>query len=123
MANWHGSARSNYFRVRDEEAFLAWVEDLPGITAHPKGCGGEKTFCLLEEDGEGWPSVRSLEVPVIRTAPLGAAYEDFEEEIDFPGELSAHLAEGKSPSSRKSGRRSSVTSPVTRLQSTPGESA
>lgn len=26
MANWYGSARSNYFQVKDAEAFLGWVE-------------------------------------------------------------------------------------------------
>jgi len=26
MANWRGTARSNYFRVKDEATFLAWVK-------------------------------------------------------------------------------------------------
>lgn len=26
MANWTGLARTNYFRVKDEAAFLEWVE-------------------------------------------------------------------------------------------------
>jgi hypothetical protein len=26
MANWYGSARSNYFRVKDKDAFLKWAD-------------------------------------------------------------------------------------------------
>jgi hypothetical protein len=26
MANWYGSARSNYFRVKDRDAFLKWAD-------------------------------------------------------------------------------------------------
>ena len=33
MANYVASARSNYFRVRDEDAFLVWVETVPGAVA------------------------------------------------------------------------------------------
>jgi hypothetical protein len=27
MANWYGTCRSNYFRVKDEAAFLEWIAD------------------------------------------------------------------------------------------------
>ena len=26
MANWYGTARSNYFRVKDKDAFLKWAD-------------------------------------------------------------------------------------------------
>lgn len=29
MANWYGACRSNYFRVRDLDAFKAWLVDFP----------------------------------------------------------------------------------------------
>ncbi len=37
MANWYGSARSNYFAVEDETAFLEWVDTLPGVMAYRRG--------------------------------------------------------------------------------------
>lgn len=36
MANWYGSARSNYFRVKDRDAFLAWAEELGLTVMHTK---------------------------------------------------------------------------------------
>jgi len=38
MANFYGTARTNYFKVKDAEAFKAWVEDLPSVV-------------LIEKDG------------------------------------------------------------------------
>ena len=26
MANWYGTARSNYFQVKDKDAFLKWAD-------------------------------------------------------------------------------------------------
>lgn len=31
MANFFGTARSNYFRVKDSETFKAWVKKVPGL--------------------------------------------------------------------------------------------
>lgn len=79
MANYTGYARSNYFRVRDETAFLNWVETLPGVVARREVDDPERFSLLVEdEEGSGWPNSTS----------------DGEEEIDLHGELAGHLAEG-----------------------------
>lgn len=88
MANWHGTARSNYFRVRDETGFLRWVDGLPGVTGSRHGEDGglgerDERFCLLEEDGEGWPGCRhDQETGGVR-------------DIDIVDELWPHLADGE----------------------------
>lgn len=84
MANYVGHARSNYFRVRDEAAFLRWVETLPGVVARRED-GNPECFVLLVEDGEngGWPSLRYHE-----------EVED-EEEIHLHAELAEHLSDGE----------------------------
>jgi hypothetical protein len=80
MANWCGTSRSNYFRVKDEAAFREWAmslnigifqndQDAAMFAAHPG-----------EHRGDGsWPSYD---------------YEE-REEIHFVNQLSAHLAEGQ----------------------------
>jgi hypothetical protein len=93
MANWYGSGRSNYVRVKDREAFLRWAESLPDVEVVDK----DDTFALLAT-GEGcWPTFRS----------------DGDEELD----LATEIAE-KSSSSRKSEPKNSVTSPVGQKRST-----
>jgi hypothetical protein len=81
MANWYGSARSNYVRVKDDEAFSAWVATLPGVELVKK----EGKFALLvgrDSDTGGWPSFR-----------FGANNED--EEIDLAAEIATHLGPGE----------------------------
>jgi hypothetical protein len=80
MANYAGYARSNYVRVRDEAAFLGWVETLPGVVARRED-GNPGRFALLVEDGDhgGWPN----------------RCHDGEEEIDLHAELAGHLVEGE----------------------------
>ena len=78
MANYVGYARSNYFKVKDEEAFKAWVDGLP-IECHE---GQDNTFMVMEPDGVSWPIYRWNDDI------------DDEEDIDFIGELSTHLADG-----------------------------
>lgn len=78
MANWYGSARSNYVRVKNEEAFREWVDTLPGVELIEK----EGKFALVvghDGDTGGWPSFRS-----------SATGED--EEIDLAVEIAGHLA-------------------------------
>ncbi len=84
MANYLGYARSNYFCVRDEAAFLNWVETLPGVIARRED-GNPERFALLVEDGDngGWPGWRYDE------------REDDEEEIDLRAEITGHLDEGE----------------------------
>jgi hypothetical protein len=83
MANYTGYARSNYFRVRDETAFLIWVETLSGVVAR-REVDDPEHFTLLVEDGDDgrWPVCRYSE-------PEG------EEEVDLHEELAGHLAEGE----------------------------
>ena len=77
MANWYGTSRSNYFKVKDEDAFREWAEsrDLE-VFETTQGLGIAPSF--MSEDGS-WPSY------------------DYDEdyEIDFQAELIEHLAEGQ----------------------------
>lgn len=58
MANWYGTARSNYFQVNDEQAFLERCKIL-GLEAHSKGGDAEtlKTFMVHPDNSEdgSWP--------------------------------------------------------------------
>lgn len=83
MANWNGSARSNYFAVKVEEAFRKWASsrELEVVT---KRHGGDKTlFGVISttEDG-GW---------------LSTTTDDDGEDIgvSIPAEISEHLADGQ----------------------------
>jgi hypothetical protein len=81
MANWYGSARSNYVRVKDRETFMDWAQSLPDVEIVEQ----EGTFALLAT-GEcgGWPSFRSRD-----------DREDQEDEpIDLAAEIAIHLAPG-----------------------------
>ena len=80
MANWYGSSRSNYFRVKDHAAFLKWAEDCGlGVFESRQDTGlfaihgGEST-----EDGS-WPSYDV----------------EHDTEIDLVAELAQHLPEGQ----------------------------
>ena len=80
MANWYGSARSNYFRVRDKNAFLKWADGRGlGVFRNEEGrdlfaiYGGEST-------GDGsWPSYDV----------------EGDTEIDLVTELAQHLPKGQ----------------------------
>jgi hypothetical protein len=79
MANWYGSARSNYVRVKDRDAFLQWAQSVPDIKVVER----EGTFALLAAgDDGGWPSFRTSE-------------DQDDEEIDLPAEIAVHLAQGE----------------------------
>lgn len=52
MANWYGTARSNYFRVKDPEAFKAWVNAMPALTLLEK----DGKFGFYVDDSGGFPS-------------------------------------------------------------------
>ena len=55
MANYYATARSNYFKVKDAEAFKKWVDSVPGLGRWEK----DGTFALFgdNEDSNGWPGV------------------------------------------------------------------
>jgi hypothetical protein len=84
MANWYGAARTNYFRVKDEAAFKAWLDTVPDVGAEPgtEERGGK--FCLLANGEYGdFPGERFDE-------------DDFDSTpFDIVAELAAHLAEGE----------------------------
>lgn len=78
MANWYGTSRSNYFRVKDAEAFLKWADERGlGVFKHQQD---EGVFAIhggsSTEDGS-WPSYDMEE----------------DEDIDLIDELAAHLCE------------------------------
>jgi hypothetical protein len=80
MANWYGTARSNYIEVKGDQAFCAWVLTLPNVELIRK----EGKFALLVRgSGEsgGWP--------FFRVGPDG------DEEIDLAAEIAPHLAPGE----------------------------
>ena len=80
MANWYGTARSNYFRVKDAEVFVQW--------AKRRGLGvfkierGADIFAIHGGDSTGdgsWPSYDL----------------DEDSEIDLVRELAEHLPKGQ----------------------------
>ena len=76
MANYYASARTNYFRVKDEPTFTEWAENR-GVNIIRDA---EQRFGLLpNDDNNGSFPNHDL---------------DNEEEIDFMAELSEHLADG-----------------------------
>ena len=79
MANWYGTARSNYFHVKDETQFLAWVDALNLDSFRDK----EGRYAIAADNDQGWPS---------------SYYDDDlgeEFPLDLPIELSLHLADGE----------------------------
>lgn len=78
MANYYSSARTNYFRVKDVDAFNAWAkeyEDNYRVEVVDK----EDTFSILFDNESGVPTSREVD----------GSYD----EIDFMDELSKHLAD------------------------------
>jgi hypothetical protein len=83
MANYVATARSNVFRVRNAETFLAWAETLPGVTAEAEQNASDRFVLLMpEQEHGGWPTMRESD------EDLGG------EEFDLVSELADHLAEG-----------------------------
>ena len=76
MANYYASCRSNYFRVKDEQAFVAAMADVPDIELFNK----DGFYCLLGYGESGWPSYSLDE-------------DDNEVEIDVESLVSEHLAD------------------------------
>jgi len=80
MANFYGTARTNYFKVKDLEAFKKFVEELSGAVLITK----EGLFGFYSDDSSGCmpSSVYNRET---------GEHED----IDVIEEVSKHLAEGE----------------------------
>ena len=80
MANYTASSRSNYFRVKDTEAFRKWADDLE-LKVEPNDDG----MLMIWADCENgdWPDFRFNEET------------DDYDEIAFYGELAEHLVPGE----------------------------
>lgn len=86
MANWYGSSRSNYFRVKDEGAFREWVYEV-GLEVL-EGEGGLRGIAPSRMSDSGdWPTCASVE--------SDDPDERDERDVDIANELSTHLAEGE----------------------------
>lgn len=81
MANFYGTARSNYFQVKDADAFEAWAAGLD-VTVMTNVDGKFGIFAANTDDG-CFPSVYAPE-DVDEDYPLGIAEE-----------LAKHLADGE----------------------------
>jgi hypothetical protein len=89
MANYYGSCRTNYFKVKDEKAFEAAVEALPDIEFHRSDgaidAKHEGLYCILgnNADGAGWP-----------THQYNEKLDDYND-FDLVSEVYPHLADGE----------------------------
>ncbi len=76
MADWWGSSRSNYFKVKDKAAFLSWLSDLGEVSVLHEENG---YIAITGDNFGGWPTC------------LGEDCEPF----DLAGELAGFLADGE----------------------------
>lgn len=77
MANYYAAARTNYFWVKDDEAFEDAMQEIPSIEVIKEEDG---SYCILgdDPDGGGWPTFSYDE-------------DDNETEIDLVEIVSQHL--------------------------------
>jgi len=83
MSDWSGTARSNYFKVKDEPAFLAWAQSR-SLEVWDEMRNGVKYFAFRPDDSSefgDWPYFIEHE----KGEP---------EDIHLPAELAQHLQEG-----------------------------
>lgn len=82
MANWYGSARSNYFRVKDKDAFTTWCASR---NLNILNSTGESTVAIAPSDFDdgAWPS-----------QTFNEETQDYDD-VDLVAELATHLAEGE----------------------------
>jgi hypothetical protein len=76
MADWWGFSRSNYFKVKDKEAFLAWLSDIGEVSVLHED---HDSIAITGENFGGWPTCRG----------------DDCEPFDFAEELSGFLLDGE----------------------------
>ena len=82
MANWYGTSRTNYFKVKDREAFNTWVSTLGGDLYVFEGEAGRVGLGANTADGS-WP-----------TSCFDDETNDYVD-IDFVFELAEHLVENE----------------------------
>jgi len=80
MANYEGTARSNYFKVKDADAFKAWCLGCSLEFFESAEHDGLYAIASADPDGGGWPSQRD--------DSAGNELEEF----DLVDELAGHLA-------------------------------
>lgn len=85
MADWYGAARTNYFPVKDAEAFQAWIATAPLRAAKHES---EDLWTVLSEDQfGGWPAfVYSQDDEDDDSEPC---------EFDIVEQLAPHVAHGR----------------------------
>jgi hypothetical protein len=79
MANWYGSSRSNYFCVKDQEAFLQWAESRGLGVFRSENNPGHFAIHSRDNDSGSWPSYDM----------------EADTEIDLVAELARHLPKGE----------------------------
>ena len=86
MSNFNGTARSNYFRVKDAESFKQAMGALPDIRVWSRaGPEGAENFAIASDN------------PDTGTWPTYGYNDETDEEIeyDMPTEIAPHLADGE----------------------------
>jgi hypothetical protein len=107
VANYECSARSNYFRVKDDQAFKEWVELVPGWDLiqqkqpHPPGSAdtpakalaqrNDYKYGLMQDESCYPPSGIPTELKVLDSEGETVDWTD----MDLVHELSEHLVEGE----------------------------
>lgn len=86
MANWIGVARSNYFRVKDIDAFKKEMEGFPGVRVVEHKKEGEAPHFALFGDEGYWPTNRTLPCE-----PFDLSAPETDEEVEFDAVVAAHL--------------------------------
>ena len=79
MANWYGASRSNYFKVKDADAFLADMARIPGLDV----TNDERGFMVSGDEEGYWPSYRT-----------SSGDAEYDEDIWLPDVIAEHLADG-----------------------------
>jgi len=95
MANFNGTARSNYFRVKNGAAFEAAMAALPDIKVWSEvDDGGMERHAIASDDGDTgcWPSWQCAE----SMGEYGGDDVDQEDvEVYMPDEIKPHLMDGE----------------------------
>lgn len=89
MASYYASARSNYFKVRDNRAFKAWLTTIPDLRYIEHDVDKNLVGFLCDADG-GFPCDKS----VMTNSKMGNPVEEYVE-LDIITELWPHLQEGE----------------------------
>lgn len=91
MANYYGVGRTNYFAVKDGQAFVADMLELPVEVITREDENGETLYGLMDAnpDGGGWEWSR-----VIETEAEDGEMDYTDVDIDWSDILASHLKDG-----------------------------